>query len=82
MPDLNQLRPTARSAAMRGGTASWGEYGNSQEHIRYAEPVNSRSRKRCYCGCRMRATHKGMCNGVAMTSGCQLTIARWVRQGN
>lgn len=81
MPDLNNLSQAARSAAMRGGTAGWGQHGSSIEHTRYAEPTDSRSRRRCHCGCKRRATHVGMANGIALSMGCELAVARWVRTG-
>lgn len=82
MVDLNTLNQKARSAAMRGGTSEWGQWGNVYQHIRYAQPVESRSRKRCTCGCGKRGTHRGFCNGVAMTSPrCELAVARWVKTG-
>lgn len=74
---LTDLHPNALSAAMRGGTESWGQWGNANEHIRYAQPVSSR--RRCRCGCKGRETHAGMCNGVALASGCELYVRRWVR---
>lgn len=77
--DLNELSRPALSAAMRGGTEGWGEFGSGAKHIRYAEPAEPRSRRRCSCGCRMRATHRGMANGVCLRVGCKLSIARWVK---
>ena len=41
--------------------------------------VPSRMRRRCHCGCKRRATHTGLANGIAMTHGCELYIRRWVR---
>ena len=76
---LNDLSPNALKASMATGTASWGEWGNSSKHARYVEPV--KSRRRCRCGCKGRETHIGMCNGVALTSGCELYVRRWVRAG-
>lgn len=81
MVELAKLPPTALSAAMRGGTAGWGQRASAVEHVRYAEPVRPQSRRRCHCGCRRRATHAGKANGVALTMGCELRIARWVRDG-
>jgi hypothetical protein len=79
--DLKELSPAALSAAMRGGTASWGQYANSRLHIRYAEPQEKSYRRRCLCGCKKRATHRGMANGIAMMDGCEMAVARWVRTG-
>lgn len=77
--DLDKLSPAALSAAMRGGTTNWGRHGSALEHVRYAEPIAPRSRRRCHCGCRRRATHVGKANGVALTEGCELAMARWVK---
>lgn len=82
MVDLTKLTPQALSAAMRGGTAGWGQIGSAHDHIRYSQPMEKKSRKRCHCGCGNRKTHLGMANGVAMTSACELAIARWVRTGH
>lgn len=79
--DLKSLSPAALSAAMRGGTDNWGKYGNADHHVRYAESVDSRSRRRCKCGCKRRSTHRGMANGVCLRSGCDLSIRRWVKGG-
>lgn len=76
---LSDLHPNALSAAMRGGTESWGTWGSVNEHIRYAQPVSSRGR--CHCGCKGRRTHNGMCNGVALASGCEFYVRRWVNAG-
>lgn len=75
--DLKSLSPTALSAAMRGGTAGWGSHGSASAHIRYAEPLPSR--RKCRCGCRGRRTHVGLCNGVGLCWGCQLSVMRWVK---
>lgn len=66
--DLNGMSRQARSAAMRGGMEGWGMAGPVSD-VRYAEPVNPRSRRRCNCGCKARATHIGKANGVALTTG-------------
>jgi hypothetical protein len=78
--DIDELSKRGRSAAMRGGTDGWGAHG-SVDHARYSEPVEPRSRRRCHCGCKRRATHKGMANGVCLTQACELGIARWVKTG-
>ncbi|WP_308920530.1 hypothetical protein [Janthinobacterium sp. J1-1] len=84
MTDLNDLSKSALSAAMRGGTAGWGKIGSAQAHIRYSEkkPTRPGRRRTCNCGCNGPATHAGMANGVALTSACELGIARWVRTGS
>ena len=78
---FNRMSPPALKTAMVGGTAAWGEWGSSADHVRYAEPVDKASRRRCHCGCKKRATHRGMANGICLTLGCELSIARWVKTG-
>lgn len=84
MADLSKLSRSALSAAMRGGTDGWGEVGSSKDHVRYSEPLERRPgrRKTCWCGCGRPRTHRGMANGVALTSACELGIARWVKTGS
>lgn len=79
--DLTKLSKPALAAAMKGGTAQWGERGSSRDHVRYMEPTDHR-RCKCRCGCNGRATHRGMANGISLTEGCELTIARWVKTGH
>lgn len=81
MVDLGTLSPKARAAAMRGGTEGWGQVG-SVDMVRYSQPVASRSRSRCHCGCKRRATHIGMANGVGLTTACELAIQRWIKTGH
>jgi hypothetical protein len=77
--DLRDLSPSALSAAMRGGTTAWGQSGSAIHHVRYAEPVGPRERRLCHCGCKSRATHRGFANGVALMSGCEMRVRRWVK---
>lgn len=77
--DINDLSDAARKAAIEGGTLGWGSVGSSIEHVRYLEPI--KSRRKCLCGCGTRETHAGMANGVALASGCELVIRRWVKSG-
>ena len=79
--DMNKLQPKALAAAMKGGTDGWGQVASAAEHVRYAEPVRPTSRRRCACGCKGRATLMGMANGMALATGCELAIARWVKTG-
>jgi len=81
MIDLNGLSPSARSAAMRGGTAAWGKIGGLPEQFRYMElrPRRPGRKKKCHCGCGTPTTHLGMANGVCLTSGCELYVRRWVK---
>lgn len=83
MIDLNDLSHAARSAAMRGGTDAWGKIGGMAGQLRYMEPRPKRPgrKPKCHCGCAMPKTHVGMTNGVALTSGCELSIRRWVKSG-
>ncbi len=59
---------------------TWGQHGRADGH-RYMEPVNPKSRRMCRCGCKKRATHLGMSNGVSLAIGCELSIRRWVKFG-
>ena len=76
---LNDLSPAAISAALRGGTKEWGQRASDTDHVRYMEPVAARSRRRCQCGCKSRATHRGMANGITLVQACELVVRRWVR---
>lgn len=49
--------------------------------LRCMRPVPPTSRRRCSCGCKRRATHFGLGDGVALTRGCEFYIRRWVRDG-
>lgn len=82
MADLNSMSPAARSAAMRGGMEGWGFVGGLPRQICYQEQVDSKSRRRCNCGCGRRATHRGMANGVCLKMGCELSVRRWVKASN
>lgn len=79
MVDLNKLNPQALGAAMKSGTAGWGVIGSANEHTRYLQAI--KSRRKCFCGCGNRKTHAGMANGVALISGCELRVRRWIRDG-
>ena len=71
--------------AMTVSPGGWGSHG-SQSMTRYAKdrPVGAhgKGRRKCNCGCGRWATHTGMANGVALVSGCELSIQRWVRNPN
>lgn len=80
------MTPIERAARLeeicrRRGTEDFGQWGSANDHHRYFEPVHSRSRQRCHCGCMKRATHRGMANGVCLTTGCEFSMARWARDG-
>lgn len=78
---LNNLSPAALRAAMRGGTSSWGRWASATEHVRYMEPItgDKRRRRKCRCGCEKRQTHVGKANGMALMGGCEMAVARWVK---
>jgi hypothetical protein len=82
--DLNSMSRQALAAAMKGGTDEWGRFGSSTRHVRYGEPLPKRRGRyrRCYCGCGKPSTHRGMANGLCLTSACEFGIARWVRTGS
>jgi hypothetical protein len=84
MVDINTLSPNARSAAMRGGVSGWGQVGGMPGHIRYMELRKKRPGRqpKCGCGCNTPKTHLGFANGVCLTSGCEMKIRRWVKEGN
>lgn len=82
MGDINKLSPDALKAAMQGGTEAWGQWGSSRDHVLYIEPIGkTRRRRKCHCGCNKRCTHRGMANGVCLTSGCELSTRRWAKSG-
>lgn len=80
MVDLNALSPAALKAAMTGGTSGWGAWGSMNAHTLYVEPVGSKERRRCSCGCRKRNTHRLMANGIALASGCEMSMRRLARR--
>lgn len=43
--------------------------------------VEPSSRRRCHCGCGKRATHNGLGDGLALMTGCEMSVRRWVRDG-
>ena len=54
----------------------WGSVDGHRAMIR----TPSTSRYRCSC-CGKRATHVGLGDGVALMSGCEMRVRRWVRDG-
>lgn len=38
-----------------------------------------RNRRKCWCGCAGKISHGGYANGLAMTSGCEWAMRRWVK---
>lgn len=84
MTDLNKLSRQALAAAMKGGTAGWGQVASSTRNVRYSEPLPKRRGRRrdCHCGCGRRVTHGLMANGLGLGQACELAAARWVRTGD
>ena len=82
MVDLNSLKGSELSAAMRGGTEGWGKQA-SINNIRYSVAKQKVSGRPCVCtcGCKNKITHLGMANGICLTSGCEFSVALWVRTG-
>lgn len=81
MGRLNELSPAALKAAMRTGTAEWGQRASAFEHAMYVEPVQSRRRCR-HDGCRKRITHNAMANGIALSSGCEFHAHQHAKEAN
>lgn len=78
MGEQEEARERVRASLV--GHAEWGSWGSAREHIRYARPiVGRRGRRNCGCGCGGRSTHAGCANGLALMSGCELSVRRWVR---
>lgn len=79
--DLRDLSPKALSAAMRSGTAGWGQWASIAEHIGYVEPQDARGGHylKCRCGCGGRAKFRAMFNGICMREGCELSSHRFVK---
>lgn len=75
-PPFNSRETRARLASP-GGWGTWG----SHDLTRYALPITDGRRRRGRCGddCPNRRTHYGAANGVVLMSGCELHVARWVR---
>lgn len=81
---LNDLSPSALKAAMKSGTASWGTWGSSTEHWLYVDAIPAEVIKHhwrmCNCGCRRKSRYAMKANGVALASGCELSMHKLVRQ--
>lgn len=59
-------------------SGGWGEVA-SADGDRYMSAVKSSRVRRCQCGCGGRVTHVGASNGLALMSGCEMSVRRWVR---
>jgi hypothetical protein len=72
-----------RVRAVLAGQEGWGQYGSVDQHRRYMDALGPRyrNRSRCSCGCGGKTTHAGLVNGLAMRSGCELSIRRWAKAG-
>lgn len=81
MVDLKTLSPAALQAAMTSGTDGWGNWGSAAHHALYSEPIRKGLRRKCRCGCGRWSTHSGKANGVALITGCEFSVAMWVRDG-
>jgi hypothetical protein len=58
----------------------YGTHGSIEHPNRFAQLITGRGgRAKCHCGCGKRKTHTGMANGVALMSGCEFAVARWVK---
>ena len=58
------------------------EQANAELDYRSMVQADSRSRRRCCCGCKTRATHVGLAGGIAMMKGCEFFTRVWVRDGS
>ncbi|HEY5819233.1 MAG TPA: hypothetical protein VIU14_12700 [Mesorhizobium sp.] len=56
--------------------------GDTTQYKRTMRAAMPWSRLVCRCGCDRRATHLGLADGFGMMSGCELTVRRWVRDGD
>jgi len=76
---MTERAKTVELRAAHESTGGFGEWGSADQHRRYLVPAPNRRRK-CRCGCGGHTTHIGKANGVALTSGCEMHVRRWVRQ--
>jgi hypothetical protein len=53
-------------------------WGSAFEHQRTWRLMPKRYHRKCGC-CGQRATHVGCANGVALMSGCEWQVRRWIR---
>ncbi len=78
MNNPNDMSPR-QLKAWASGNDSFGQWGSAVEHERYKDKVLPRSRRQCHC-CKRRATHVGKANGVALITGCEMLITKWVNK--
>lgn len=76
---LNELSPAALKAAMKGGTHAWGQRASIFEHIMYVEPARARrgQYRKCRCGCDGKAKFSAKANGIAMATGCEISMQKF-----
>lgn len=81
MTDLSKLSPEALRAAMRGGTAEWGQRASIEEHVGYVEKQTARGPHycKCHCGCEKKAKYRAMFNGICMYEGCEMSAHRFAK---
>lgn len=82
MKETINKREQERVHAAALGQQGWEAHGSAMEHRRYSQkiPKAPGRPRRCHCGCGGVETHAGMANGLALMSGCELSVARWVRR--
>lgn len=79
---MDRSADRVETRARLASPGEWGTCGNANEHQRYTVRITGRGgRRKCDCGCGRRATHTGAANGLGLTSGCELSIRRWARDG-
>lgn len=79
--DKATIRREDTKAMLAGKIGNDGTRVGSADGSRSMVKIPSTSRRRCGCGCKARATHVGLGDGIALMSGCELKVRRWVRDG-
>lgn len=74
------IQDASKITGVPSGTGEWTRFG-SVDGSHSMTPRPTGSRRRCDCGCKSRATHFGLSDGLVMMSGCELRVRRWVRDG-
>lgn len=67
-------------ATLAGKVGADGLRWGSADGHRSMVQSDPKSRRRCNC-CGRRATHVGLGDGLALMSGCEMRVRRWVRDG-
>lgn len=74
---LSHLKETIEHAqAVLADQTEWGTQA-SDTQIKYMK-ANKGRHKKCHCGCKGFQTHTGFANGLALTSGCEWKVRKWV----